>query len=56
MLLLASTSDKIRVTSSIAVALHVHASWVDLNGSTVTPNGRDIGIQWNAAGIFRLGA
>lgn len=22
----------------------------------VTPNGGDIGIQWNAAGIFRLGA
>ena len=37
MLLLASTSDKIRVTSSGAADLHVHASWVDLNGSTVTP-------------------
>jgi len=37
MLLLASTSDRIRVTSSVAADIHVHASWVDLNGSTVTP-------------------
>lgn len=37
MLLLSSTSDLIRVTTSGAVNTDVHASWVDLNGSTVTP-------------------
>lgn len=39
MLLLASTSDKIQVTSSAAVTTDVHASWVDINGTgtTVTP-------------------
>lgn len=37
MLLLSSTSDVIRVTTSGAVSTDVHASWVDLNGSTVTP-------------------
>lgn len=37
MLLLASTSDLLRVITSAAVATDVHASWVDVNGSTVTP-------------------
>lgn len=37
MLLLASTSDLLRVVTSAAVTTDVHASWVDLNGSTVTP-------------------
>lgn len=37
MLLLASTSDKIRVVTSGAVTTDVHASWVDISGSTVTP-------------------
>lgn len=37
MLLLASTSDKIRVTTSQAINTDVHASWVDLSGTTVTP-------------------
>lgn len=37
MILLASTSDLLRVTTSAAVNTDVHASWVDLNGSTVTP-------------------
>jgi hypothetical protein len=37
MLLLASTSDLIRVVTSSTSAVDVHASWVDLNGSTVTP-------------------
>lgn len=37
MLLLASTSDLIRVITSQAVATDVHCSWVDLSGSTVTP-------------------
>lgn len=37
MLLLASTSDLIRVVTSAAVTTDVHASWVDMNGSTITP-------------------
>jgi hypothetical protein len=38
MLLLTSTSDKIQVVTSAATAVGVHASWVDLAGSTVTPS------------------
>lgn len=37
MLLLASTADLIRVITGQAVTTDVHASWVDMNGSTVTP-------------------
>lgn len=37
MLNLASTSDLIRVVTSHAAQIEVHASWVDLNGTTVTP-------------------
>lgn len=37
MLLLASTADLLRIVTSAAVTVDVHASWVDLNGSTVTP-------------------
>lgn len=37
MILLASTSDLVRVITSAAINTDVHASWVDLNGSTVTP-------------------
>lgn len=38
MLLLNSTSDLLRiVTGSAASTIEVHASWVDLSGSTVTP-------------------
>lgn len=37
MLLLASTSDLVRVITSAAVTTDVHASWVDVNGATVTP-------------------
>lgn len=37
MLLLTSTSDLLRVITSTAATVDVHASWVDLNGSTVTP-------------------
>lgn len=38
MLLLNSTSDVVRVvTSAAADSIDCHASWVDLNGSTVTP-------------------
>lgn len=37
MLILASTSDIIRVVTSAAAQVEVHASWVDLNGTTVTP-------------------
>jgi len=37
MLILASTSDLIRVVTGSAAQIEVHASWVDLNGTTVTP-------------------
>lgn len=37
MLLLTSTADLLRVLTSAAVTVDVHASFVDLNGSTVTP-------------------
>lgn len=37
MLLLASTSDQIRLVTSAAVTVDVHATWADLDGSTVTP-------------------
>lgn len=37
MLLLASTSDLLRVVTNAAVTTDVHASWLDLDGSTVTP-------------------
>jgi len=36
-LLLASTSDLLRVITSEAITQDVHASWVDVSGSTVTP-------------------
>jgi hypothetical protein len=36
-ILLASTSDLLRVVTSSTSAVDVHASWVDLNGTTVTP-------------------
>lgn len=37
MINLASTSDLIQVVTSHAAQLEVHSSWVDLNGTTVTP-------------------
>jgi hypothetical protein len=37
MILLTSTSDKIRVVTAQAVTVDVHASWVDYNGSAVAP-------------------
>ena len=37
MLNLSSTSDIIRVVTAAALNVDVHASWVDLSGSTVTP-------------------
>lgn len=37
MLLLASTSDKIRLTTSSAANVDVHASWVDLASGVTTP-------------------
>lgn len=37
MLLLASTSDLLRVVTSAAITTDVHASFVDVSGSTVTP-------------------
>lgn len=37
MLILGSTSDILRVVTSAAAQVECHASWVDLNGTTVTP-------------------
>lgn len=37
MLLLTSTSDKIQVITNGTTTVDVHASWVDVSGSTVTP-------------------
>ena len=38
MINLASTSDKLQVVTDVAGSdIRVHASWVDLNGTTVTP-------------------
>jgi hypothetical protein len=37
MLILASTSDLLRVVTSAAAQIEVHVSWVDLNGTTITP-------------------
>ena len=37
MIILASTSDLVRLITGAAVNIDVHASYVDLNGSTVTP-------------------
>ena len=37
MILLTSTSDLLRVVTSSTATIDVHASWVDLNGTTVTP-------------------
>lgn len=37
MLLLTSTSDKIQVVTASAVAMEVHASWVDNASGTITP-------------------
>ena len=37
MILLTSTSDKIRLTTGSAGAIDVHASYVDDNSGTITP-------------------
>lgn len=37
MLILASVTDIVRVATSAAAMVEVHASWVDFNGTTVTP-------------------
>lgn len=37
MLLLASTSDLLRIITGSAITIDVHASWVDMSGSTITP-------------------
>lgn len=44
MLLLASTSDIIRIDTSAAVTTDVHASYVDMNGSTITPGRQNTAI------------
>lgn len=45
MLLLASTSDKLMLTTSAALNVDVHASYVDLNGSTATPGRQNTAIS-----------
>lgn len=45
MLLLASTSDKLRLVTSAAVALNVHASYADISGTTVTPGRQNTAIS-----------
>ena len=45
MLLLASTSDKIRITTDAAVAVDVHASYADSDGATVTPGRKNTAIS-----------
>lgn len=35
--LLNGSTDKLQLTTSAAITVDVHASWVDLNGTTVTP-------------------
>ena len=37
MIILASTSDIVRVVTTAAAQIEVHASWVDMNGATITP-------------------
>jgi hypothetical protein len=37
MILLTSTTDSIRLVTSDATNIDVHVSWIDMNGSTVTP-------------------
>lgn len=39
MMNLASTSDVLRIVTGAAADIRVHASWVDLSGTTVTPDG-----------------
>ena len=45
MLLLASTSDKIRLITSASGTVDVHASFVDLSGTTVTPGRKNTAIS-----------
>jgi hypothetical protein len=44
MIYLASTSDKLQVVTSSANAVHVHATYMDLSGTTVTPSRTDTSI------------
>jgi hypothetical protein len=44
MICLSSTSDKLQVVTSSANALHVHATFVDISGSAVTPARTDTNI------------
>lgn len=44
MLNLSSTSDVIRLTTSAAGDIEVHVSWVELNGTTVTPGRQNTSI------------
>jgi hypothetical protein len=45
MIYLASTSDKLQVVTSSANALHVHATFTDLSGTTVAPGRTDTSIS-----------
>lgn len=45
MLLLVATTDKLQLITSAAVAVDVHASYMDYNGSTVTPGRQNTAIS-----------
>lgn len=45
MIVLASTSDIIRVVTSGSATIEVHASWVDWNGTTSTPDSTNTAIS-----------
>jgi len=45
MLLLVATTDKLQLVTSAAVAVDVHASYMDYNGSTVTPGRQNTAIS-----------
>lgn len=45
MLLLASTSDKLQLITSAAITVDVHASYVDMNGATITPGRKNTAIS-----------
>lgn len=45
MILLTSTSDKLQVVTDAAVTVDVHASYMDYDGSTVTPGRKNSAIS-----------
>ena len=57
MLLLNSTSDAVRlVTGSAANSINVHVSWMDTNGTTVTPGRQNTVITTATTATFISGS